>query len=576
MSDAPPPSYMDEVFVINEQRPRALTPLEIEREKERCAKDIIYFITKYCQIYDNVTASWIPFALWPSQAELIRFLATGKYFLLPKARQEGISWICGAARPLWKMLFLPIREVLIFSQRDDEAMKLLERLHGMYDRLPPWMQPGLETDSAHEVKFKNGSRVQALPSTAGGRSNAASDVVIDEADFVDGLKALISAAKPTIDAGDNQMVVFSTINEETPNSYFQRLCKGNAESDAGWKLKFLGWRANPNRTDEWYESQKTACLIDNGTLDPLYKEYPATLQEALAPRELNKRFPPDWIIALSMVRKPVPIHGDMPAVPGLKIYKVPEQGKRYGIGADPGGGKVDPSVAVVINAETHEQIAVLSGLIEPTEFANMVHELSVYYLGAAVLFELNNHGHAFLSQSKERGTTLKTADVTRRGQKARDPGWLTTERSKHMLYDVGAKVMQEIIALANVVGGIPSPILCDSQTIAELTSIEVSTLEAPEGMHDDHSMAWCLAQMCIYRGTASVQQTQISGLFEQRAAEEPEVLYAGPGRVARNIKVPGPISRQQPKRQPVRREAVESERVDRPVPKHIQERWGRY
>jgi hypothetical protein len=82
---------------------------------------------------------------------------------------------------------------------------------------------------------------------------------------------------------------------------------------------------------------------------------------------------------------------------------------------------------------------------EPTEFANQAHLLSRYYANAPVLFELNNHGHAFLAQCRENGTVLKMG-MNRRGRTEREPGWLTTERSKGNLYDTGADAMREILA----------------------------------------------------------------------------------------------------------------------------------
>jgi hypothetical protein len=526
----------EEALRLNQLRPRKLTPAEIDAEKKRCTADLIYFIRTYCKIYDNITASWIAFDLWPEQVTALRAMDGHKYILEPKARQNGASWK-SAARALWKMIFLPIREVLIFSQRDDEAIKLLERLRGMYERLPDWMKPGVKTDSAHELQLTNGSRVQALPATTGGRSNAATDVIIDEADFITDLALLVSNARPTIDAGDNQMIILSTINEETPNSYFQRLCKAAESGDAAWMLIFMGWQANPNRTQAWYDEQKRITLLTYGTLDPLYKHYPTNLTEALAPRELNKRFPPQWIIALAQARqKPLALPYDAPALPGLKIYKRPEPGRTYGIGYDPGGGKHDPSVSQVIDADTFEQCAVLSGLVEPTEFANQTHDLSLYYFGAQVLFELNNHGHAALAQFKERGTNLRRG-IGRRGQIDREPGWLTTERSKHMLYDVGAKVMQMALAEADALNKPPEPILFDPTTIAELTSIDVSELSAPEGMHDDCAMAWVLAQMCVYRGTSGVAVARHS------LWKEPQSISAPAGMSAPSIPGSGPRER---------------------------------
>lgn len=568
-------SFGEEAFKHNDKRPRKLTPSQIEEEKNKCREDVVYFVNTYCKIYDSLTSSWVPFTLWPAQIELLRSVMAAKYSLIPKARQLGISWLLGDVLPLYYMLFRPVAEILLFSQRDDEAIKLLERIKGTdesvstFKLLPDWMKPKVVVDNSHEFKLDNGSRIQALPSTAGGRSNTVTYCIIDEADFIPNLKSLITAAKPTIDAGNNKMVVLSTINEETPNSYFQRLCTANMNSDAGWKLMFLGWMAHPGRDENWYEDKKASTLVDNGTLDPLYKEYPATLKEALAPRELNKRFPPQWIMELSAIRKPVPVHADMPPHPNLKIYKVPESGHTYGIGVDPGGGVVDKSVAQVIDKASKEQVAVLAGLVEPTQFANQVADLAVYYFGAAVLFELNNHGHAFLAQSKERGVTLRRG-VNRRGVKDREPGWLTTERTKHTLYDIGFSIMQEAMALAETFGGAVVPILCDATTVAELQSIEVSTLEAPEGMFDDHAMAWLLGQACVHKDIASVTQSAYSGLWHKRDAEKE--TYQGPGGPRVNVRVPEPVKRDVPtQKRPITPTSDEDA-----IPDHIRRRFGRY
>ena len=506
------------------QRPKVLSAEEIQGEMRKCRESSAYFIRTYCHIYDNGTAAWILFDLWERQAQALERMEVGKYHLLPKSRQIGITWL-GVVRILHRMLFKPIREVLVFSQRDDEAIKILERLRGVYDRLPKWMQQPIMADSAHEFRLGNGSRVQALPAATGGRSNAATDVMIDEADFIEGLSILVSNVQPTIDAGDNQLVLLSTINEETPNSYFQQLCKIAEAGDSVWKLIFLGWDANPKRSEDWYEQRKRETLLTYGTLDPLYKHYPRTLSEALAPRELNKRFPPQWIMALTAIKKTI-APKDAPAIPGLRIYVAPIPGHEYSIGADPGGGKVDKSAAQVVDKATLEQVAVLTGLIEPTQFANYVADLSLYYFRAAVLFELNNHGHAFLAQAKERSMNL-VRGMGRRGNPDRDAGWLTTERSKHMLYDSAAKAMQQSVLAAELSGAPPIPMFCDQQTVLEVTSIDVSNLSAPEGEHDDLSMAWVLAIMAFYRASPGMELVS-HNLWTEHAEAKLFPLLAAP------------------------------------------------
>ena len=370
------------------------------------------------------------------------------------------------------------------------------------------MRPDITTDSEHEFKLSNGSRVQALPATTGGRSNAATDVVIDEADFVSDLATLISNARPTIDAGTNQMIVLSTVNEETPGSYFQQLCKAALDDGSVWKLFFLGCFANPNRDETWYEQQKQDALLTYGSLDPLYKHYPRTLTEALSERSLRKYFPSTWIDAVSSEQRPLSTPLDAPPLPGLKLYILPQPDRQYGVGADPAGGLSDgdDAVAMVIDAITLEQCAVLSGKIEPTTFGKQTAQLADYYNNAPINFELNNHGHAVRVALREAGAVLRMG-MTKRGP-SREPGWLTTDWSKTLAYDTAMKAVQQLCAEGSP-GGVLAPeqvgkILFDRLTIIQVKAIESNTLKAPEGAHDDYSSAWVLAINCVYRGISNM------------------------------------------------------------------------
>src|SRR5690349_16121783 len=101
MSDPRPDSraIVEEALRLNALRPRKLRPDEIDAEKKRCTTDLIYFVRKYAKIYDNITASWIAFDLWPDQEAALLAMEGHKYILEPKARQNGASWK-SAARAL--------------------------------------------------------------------------------------------------------------------------------------------------------------------------------------------------------------------------------------------------------------------------------------------------------------------------------------------------------------------------------------------------------------------------------------------------------------------------------------------
>jgi hypothetical protein len=249
-----------------------------------------------------------------------------------KARQLCLTWlVLGFA--LWRMLFHPAATVLFLSRRDEEAVDLLKvRLHGIYDRLPPWLQiESFVTDNDHEWHWSNGSRVLAFPTT-GADSYSATLVIVDEADLVPDLGKLMSSVKPTIDTGGS-MILVSRVDKSKPHSPFKRIYETAKQNLTEWKPIFLPWSARPDRDSAWYEKQRADIWQRTGAYDELYEQYPATDIEALLPRTLDKRIALVWLQQCYYQISPIQFNTGAPAIPGLEIYALPQRGKTYVIGA---------------------------------------------------------------------------------------------------------------------------------------------------------------------------------------------------------------------------------------------------
>ncbi len=229
------------------------TPAEIKAEvvrrldeTKRCRGDFVYFCNTYCHILatSDKSGTWAPFTLWPAQEEGARALIEHRLLIVLKARQLGWTWII-VALALQKLLFFPVATVLLFSKRDDEAAELLEfRLREMYLRLPEWMRlTKLPKDGMHKMEFPGGSRAMAF-ATTGGRSYTATLAIIDEADYVPDLDKMLSAIKPTIDAG-GQLVILSTADKSEPESTFKKVYRGAMAGANDYHPIFHGWRAAP-------------------------------------------------------------------------------------------------------------------------------------------------------------------------------------------------------------------------------------------------------------------------------------------------------------------------------------------
>ena len=456
-----------------------------QKEVWKCRREPAYFLDTYGQIYDATLGAWLPFHLWPAQLEVLQAIEAQRLTIIVKARQLGLTWlVLGFA--LWRLLFHPAATVLLFSRRDDEAVDLLKvRLRGLYERLPKWLQvQSFVTDNDHEWHWSNGSRVLALPTTAGD-SYTATLAIVDEADLVPDLARLMSAVKPTIDGGGS-MILLSRIDKSAPQSVFKRIYSAAKQKRTDWTALFLPWQARPDRDQDWYQAQAADILHRTGSLDDLHEQYPATDVEALAPRSLDKRFAAEWL-RQCYVEKDVLNVGNTaaPAIPGLTVYVSPQPNRRYVMGADPAEGNPtsDDSALVVLDQRTGEEVATLAGRLQPSTLAAHADAIGRWYNHAQVLVERNNHGHAVTLWLRDHSRLRRLT-----GHDGKE-GWLSNSKGKALLYNTAADIFRD-----------GQTILHSFATFAQLASIEGSTLRAPEGEHDDRADAYALA--CVAKTKA--------------------------------------------------------------------------
>jgi hypothetical protein len=450
------------------------------KEVRKCRKSFPYFCLNYCHVLssDEEGGSWVPFKLWPEQRTVARMLQENRLLVVLKARQLGLTWLV-LAFVLWLVLFHPIATVLLFSRRDTEAVDLLAtRLRGMYDRLPDWLKvDGFGKDNGHEWALSNGSRVMAFPTTAGD-SYTATLAVVDEADLSPDLDRLMRAVKPTIDGG-GRMILLSRADKSQPQSAFKRIYVAAKQGCTDWAHVFLPWHARPDRTPEWYEAQKKDIFHRTGSLDDLHEQHPAMDVEALAPRTLDKRIPAVWLHQCYQEEKPMTsLPAGAPPIPGLQVYRLPQPGKKYVIGADPAEGNPtsDDSALTVLDRESGEEVASLAGKYEPAVFAAHIDAIGVWYNRAEVMVERENHGHAVLLWLKDH------SKLTRLNGLDGKEGWLSNSKGKTMMYDTCADAFRE-----------SETVLHSFTTFTQLASIEGATLRAPEGEMDDRADSYALA-----------------------------------------------------------------------------------
>ncbi|MDQ4075067.1 MAG: hypothetical protein M3220_02335 [Chloroflexota bacterium] len=437
---------------------------DVKRELVKCAASARYFVGTYCWLFDATGRRWRRFKLWPAQSHTLGAFERERLHVILKARQLGLSWLV-VAYAVWMMVFCPGSVVLLFSRREEEATELLERLRGMLARLPEWMPATVVTDNAQELALESGSRALSFATTKhGARSFTANLVIIDEADFIRWLSQLLTATKPTIDAG-GQLILLSTIDKENYGSEFKQLYQGAEQRLNNYHPIFLPWYARPDRDRAWYEKQKVDYSEDD-----LKQEYPATPQEALEPRSAQKRFQSEWLNEAFEARE-----GRAHYTPAM-IYRKPEPDRYYLVAADPAEGapNSDPSAATILDCETWEEVAVLHGLFETDVFAHYLITLAIEYNDAVICPERNNHGHAVIDNIKSAGYEW----LLYQNPFDDKPGWLSNAKYKVLAVDHAAQALRDGVV-----------ILHTQATVNELAIFDSARLRAPEGFHDDLAMS---------------------------------------------------------------------------------------
>lgn len=437
-----------------------------------------YFINNYIYIYDANSRDWILFKLWPAQLDLLHKIENHSQIIALKARQVGLTWL-SLSYILWEMIFRPPSSAVVISKTEDDAIYLIsrERLRGMYERLPDYMKAdNVVKDDARVFAISRGENMSVVRavSTSRGDGFTGTTVVVDEADLTSNLDQIMKNVEPVASNG-GKIILISKADRSQPNSYFKSFyvaVREGAVPDSA--CSFIAWYEHPNRDEAWYERQKARSLQTTGSLDEIAENYPATDAEALSPISYNKRFPIEWLE--KVYTRSVNFHNPL-GLPNLKVYQKPVANKEYCMGVDCSEGlhHSDYSVTTVVERQSGTIVAVMREKLTPKDHAKHSKVLSEYFNDAPALVERNNHGHAFIYEAVALGLPLLAGTDGR-------VGFHTNKHSKINLFNSGA----QFIADNDVM-------ITDNITYGELADINLDTLSASQGNHDDSAMAFMLA-----------------------------------------------------------------------------------
>ncbi len=444
------------------------------------------------------------FEKWDHLMFVVKLLETNKLLIILKARQVGISWIL-AAYALWTALYHPGAVVLLLSQGRLEATKLLEKVKFIHDNLPAHLRKPVGGDSTTVLEFPTEtSTITALPATPdAGRSETATLVIQDEADYHENLEGNYAAIRPTVDGG-GQHIMVSTSNWQTMNSFFKRqyrraskvneLAQSLKDGASQYVSLFLNWRVRPGRDEEW----RSAITADYEP-DRKNKEYPETEAQALeAPRSISA-FNHDRLDSMSLlIRKELDPTTEWPKMaedldPIVHIYKLFHPGNKYAAGTDTshGVGK-DEAVTAVLDCISGEIVAdIQSPLVAPDLLAMASVGLLNYFGRPLWGIEDNDWGVETLSSARRLGY----GNLYRRPGSGPNSepklGWHTDEVTRYTLWgDIITAVRDRLLTVPSAEG------LAQFYMVIRNPD-KRGRIEAMAGAHDDYPLAVAIAWQMI-------------------------------------------------------------------------------
>ena len=376
-----------------------------------------------------------------------------------------INWLC---------TFFESTKVLESSQKEDDANEILAKSRFINNNHPDFLKLKLEPDQASMMGFPaTHSKIRALPSTSGaGRSTDATLVFPDEWEFHENAEENFAAIKPTIDKG-GIFIGTSTIDKTRMNSFPKKIWNEAKLKENNFILIFWGYFVLPHRTKEtWIEDTK-------GLADwQAEAEYPRSEAEAFSAPTTISRF--DVGALREMLKEcPSPIRIEYNGF--VKIYKEPVAGRKYCFPIDPSEGVYDPSLGVVIDSQTNEEVAKYSGKIPINEQARMIFDLYERYYKPFIAPERNASGLSLIDKLIDMGITnwyysdkLKTK-----------PGWWTHSTNRGLMINDLAENIR-----------LRQDRISDEAEIEEMQSF-IRTEKHPDGearggCHDEAPIVWAI------------------------------------------------------------------------------------
>jgi hypothetical protein len=502
--------------------------MEITKEQllKRVKEDFIFFAEKAFQIIDKSDNTLKRFKLNRIQKYYWENHTAFDYVI--KSRKGGMSTL-NIARFIHKCNFFPNKRAIMLTQNDDATVKMFrERVMPMVTNCL-WPMNVKIKESEGMIQFLDTGSTFYI-GTAGskkfGRGSDITDYHLSEFAHWDDPEVLTAVEEALMD--DAEGVIETTANGI---NFAHQLWKRSEEGNSRYKPIFIPWVLDDTYRLKSYPafndlSQEEKDLVDifhcemdqiawrrkkrkdMSQVELFPQEYPVTSEEAfisssamifdwIALREHEKYCrEPGWRGLLKDLGEEV--RYEPVSTGNLRIWRMPQQGHVYVIGADIAEGVKNGcfSVAEVIDVNEMEQVGEYHGHIPPDEFGDSLFTLGRFYnnallapeswpgVGAVTMSKLVDLRYPNLWKRKKSDYSLKAENQLY--------GWETTKRTKPILVHTLSEAIKEYRFKIRSKG-----------LISEMKSFVYNgeAMEPQEGCFSDRviafGIAWYLANMFV-------------------------------------------------------------------------------
>lgn len=496
------------------------------------------YITKYTKIQtkENGLQPLIPNTAQEQLYELFREKYNNNEpfrIVILKARQLGISTMTEAIISALTMTHHD-KNALIVGHTPESTAKIFSMAKLYHDSLPVPLQPMVKYSNSKTLTFENPShdpnelrknpglrssiKVALAGSSGIGRGSTYNYMHLSEVAFWDEHEGLsiedqMTGLLQTLPiAGRSVLVVESTANGF---NYFKRLWDRAVNGENGFIPLFIPWFTMKEYRQAYHGEELTQEELDlkeqyhldneqlmwrryaidtlcGGSVDQFHQEYPSYPEEAFLTSG-NPVFNTDIVYRrLQAVTDPIRTgnfsEGKLINDPNgvIRIWKEPEAGHVYAIGADTAGEGSDFFRAYVMDKADMHQVAALSMQTDEGFFEKQLMQLGYYYNTAMLGVEVNFSSYTTMKLQEDgyRNQYVREVEDTFLNKTVKRYGFRTTQVTRPIIISMLVDYLKDY-----------SNMIEDPDLLKEMLTFvrnDKGRAEAASGEHDDCVMAMAI------------------------------------------------------------------------------------